>query len=109
MNREIHAGTGVGGHKDKLVADLKNVVADADELLREVARSTSDEFSGLHAKFGERLGAARIRLDDARAHAGERAHRTLDASQEYVHAHPWRVIAVAIGVGLLLGALTRQR
>jgi ElaB/YqjD/DUF883 family membrane-anchored ribosome-binding protein len=107
MNRDT--GTGVGGQKDKLVADLKNVVTDAEELLREVARSTTEEVSGVRAKFGERLGEARIRLDDARAHAGERAQRAADASQEYVHTHPWQIIAVAIGVGLILGALTRHR
>ena len=34
----------LGSKKDKLVTDLKGVVADADDLLKEVANSTTEEF-----------------------------------------------------------------
>ncbi len=90
---------------DKLMADLKVVVADAEELLRATASQTGDRIVAARAKAEESLKVAKVRLADAQSAAGERVKATARATDEYVHENPWKVIGGVAVVGLLLGAL----
>ena len=63
MTTELNA---IEGTKEKLVRDLRVVVADGDDLLKEVANSTAEQFSAARTKVEARLGEARSGLDDAR-------------------------------------------
>ena len=65
--------------KDKLVADMKVVIADAEELLKATASAA-----------GDRVSAAR-------------------ATDDYVHANPWRSVGIAAGAGLVIGMLISRR
>jgi ElaB/YqjD/DUF883 family membrane-anchored ribosome-binding protein len=95
--------------RDKLVADLKVVVADAEELLRATASQTGDRIVAARAKAEESLKAAKVRLADVQMAAAERVRATAKATDEYVHDNPWKVIGGAAVVGLLLGALLTRR
>jgi ElaB/YqjD/DUF883 family membrane-anchored ribosome-binding protein len=72
---------------EKLMADLRAVVRDAESLLQAAA-----------AQSGERLAGAG---EDARE-----AGREIDAQ---VRAHPWAAVGVAVGIGLALGLLLGRR
>jgi len=95
--------------KEKLVADLKGVVADADDLLKEVAGSASDEFATARSRIETRLAHAISRLDDARAMVAEKARGTADAADVYVRDNPRKVLAIAVVAGLAIGYLLRRR
>ncbi|MDO8274986.1 MAG: DUF883 family protein [Serpentinimonas sp.] len=95
--------------KDKLVADLKVVITDAEELLSATAHQTGDAIVALRERMQENLRNARHKLvgleDDVRIKAREACH----ATNHYVHEHPWTAIGVATGVGLLVGMLISRR
>ncbi len=95
--------------KDKLVADLKVVVADAEELLAATAQSTGEKVAELRERLQENLRNARYRLADAEAALRERTREVAKATDHYVHEHPWKAIGVAAGVGLLVGLLIGRR
>lgn len=48
--------------KDKLIADMKHIVADADELLRATADQAGEKIAGLRTRIEASLKAARDRL-----------------------------------------------
>ena len=81
--------------KDKLVADLKGVVADADDLLKEVANSTTEEFVAAREKIEAKLGDTIASLRSARIHATQKIHYAADASCDYVRDNPWKIVGVA--------------
>ena len=81
----------LGEHKDTLVKDVKEMVGDADQLLREVGRSTVEQ---LHA---------------ARLAALEQARRLGGAGCEYARANPWQMVGLAAALGLIVGALLSRR
>jgi ElaB/YqjD/DUF883 family membrane-anchored ribosome-binding protein len=65
---------------------------------------------------GEKVGEARKRLADALERAREIASDVRDravagakAADEAVHEHPYRAIAIGIGVGALIGYLLGRR
>jgi ElaB/YqjD/DUF883 family membrane-anchored ribosome-binding protein len=95
--------------KDKLVADLKVVVADAEELLRATASQAGEKVSAARTRIEASLAAAKVKLDDAERAALEKAKEAAKATDEYVHEHPWKAVGIAAAAGLLLGLLIGRR
>lgn len=96
-------------NKDKLISDMKVVMADADELLRVTAGQAGDKVSELRGKIQASLASARSSLSDAQAAALEKAKEVGHAADDYVHANPWRSVGIAAGVGLIVGLLIGRR
>jgi len=99
----------VAGRKDKLVTDLKGVVADADDLLKEMVDSSAEEFAAARTKIEGKLGDARSRLADARSAVTGKARVATDATFEYITENPWKVLGVASATGVILGILLSRR
>ena len=95
--------------KDKLVADLKVVVADAEELLRATASQAGEKVTAARARIEASLASAKIKLSDAERAALEKAKEAAKVTDEYVHDHPWHAVGIAAGVGLVLGLLIGRR
>ena len=95
--------------KEKLVADLKVVVADAEELLRATASQAGEKVSAARERIQASLASAKIKLSDAERAALEKAKEAAKATDEFVHEHPWQAIGIAAGAGLLLGILISRR
>jgi len=95
--------------KQALVNDLKTVVGDADNLLKEVANSTVQEYALARSRIEARLGEARASLSDARDVLGERARFAADATHQYVSENPWKTIGIMAGVGAIIGFLATRR
>jgi ElaB/YqjD/DUF883 family membrane-anchored ribosome-binding protein len=95
--------------KDKLVADLRTVVADAEELLKLTAGDLSESTVSLRERLTDRLARARHSLLDLQDSAAERAKAAGRAADDYVHDHPWTAIGIGAGIGLLVGLLIGRR
>ncbi|WP_409993751.1 YqjD family protein [Roseateles oligotrophus] len=95
--------------KDRLMADLHAVVAEAESLLRATAGSAGEGASELRAKVQASLDRAKHNLAELQDAAVERAKAAGRATDAYVHENPWQSIGVAAGVGLLLGMLIARR
>jgi ElaB/YqjD/DUF883 family membrane-anchored ribosome-binding protein len=96
-------------HKDKLMTDLRNVISDAEEVLRVTADQASEGTAELRTRMKERLHQAKDSLANLQASAVARAKAAGAATDDYVHEHPWKAIGAAIGVGLIVGLLISRR
>jgi ElaB/YqjD/DUF883 family membrane-anchored ribosome-binding protein len=94
---------------DQLVSDLKNVMTDAEALLKATSTQTGERIQEVRARAEKSLRDARERLGAVEEEALRRAREMADATEEYVRDNPWRSIGVAAGVGLLLGVLISRR
>jgi ElaB/YqjD/DUF883 family membrane-anchored ribosome-binding protein len=95
--------------RDKLVQDLKLVIADAEELLHATAGQAGEGAKEMRARVQERLHAAKTNLIHMQEVAAEKARAATRATDNYVHDNPWKAIGAAAGVGLLLGLLIGRR
>ncbi len=91
--------------KEKLMQDLRMVVADAEELLRATASQAGEKVSAARERIQGHLDAAKERLEDAEAMMIEKTKAAALATDEYVHDNPWRAVGIAAGVGLVVGML----
>ena len=99
----------VASSKQTLVNDLKGVVGDAEDLLKEVANSTAEEFAAARTKVEARLGEVKSGFDDARTAFTQQARCAADATNQYVRENPWKVIGVAALAGLIAAFLYSRR
>ncbi len=95
--------------KDKLVSDLKVVVADAEELLKLTAGQAGEKLTDVRSRLGRRLEAAKERIASAETAIRERTKQAAHATDDYVHDHPWQAVGVAAGLAFLLGLLAGRR
>lgn len=108
MNIELLEDHGtLGIKKAKLVADLKEVVVDADDLLREVASLTSEELVAARARLETRMRQTIATFREARSHATQKFNCVADASCDYVRENPWKVFGVAAASLLTAVLLSR--
>jgi ElaB/YqjD/DUF883 family membrane-anchored ribosome-binding protein len=96
-------------NKEKLIADMKVVVADAEELLRVTASQAGDKVVELRSKIQDHLVTARASLADAQAAVVDKAKLVGRATDDYVHDNPWRSVGIAAGIGLVVGLLIGRR
>lgn len=95
--------------KDKLMADLKLVLADAEALLSATAGDASAGVAELRARVQSTLAQAKTGLVEVQAAVIDKAKATAKATDVYVHENPWKSVGIAAGVGLLLGMLISRR
>ena len=115
MSNEMTAiNRNVQRSKELLVADLKRVVADADDLLKEMAHSTSDELVAAGKRIEAKLIDARARIDGARIDgarivASQKACNAAYAANEYISDNPWKVVGTASLIGLVTAFILYHR
>ncbi|MEI8162357.1 MAG: DUF883 family protein [Betaproteobacteria bacterium] len=95
--------------KEKLIADVKLVIADTEELLRATAGQAGEKVADIRARTQDRLAAAKIKLADAEAAVVDKAKQVGRAADDYVHDNPWRSVGVAAGFGFIVGLLIGRR
>ncbi len=95
--------------RHKLAEDFKALTADTEELLRATANQTGERVSTARARVEERLRDAKAAMDDLREDVVARTRAAAEATDRTVRSHPWESVAVAAGVGFLLGMLTARR
>ena len=87
---------------EKLAADLKLVISDAEALLRATVGETAE--AG-RVKVREGLEAVRLKLGPLAEEAAEHAR----AADDYVKEHPWGAVGIAVLAGIALGLLIGRK
>lgn len=101
---------------EQLIEHISRLMAEAEAM---IAGPHTEQASGKLASIKERLEAAREQLTDVYGRAREsitdaygRARTNVVAGAKYtdetIRTHPYQSLAIALGVGVLLGALIRR-
>ena len=94
---------------DRLIQDLRTLVADAEDLVKATAAETGERIKTARVRLEDNLRVARVRLDEAQLALLERSKAAAAATDRFAHENPWRVAGIAAGLGLLLGLLLGRR
>jgi len=107
--REWIAGaTGDRVTTDKVIADLRMLAADMEELLKATAGQTGQQVAQVRARAEESLTAVKARVAGLQQVALAKTRVVGQATDDYVHANPWQMMAIGAAAGLVLGfVLTR--
>jgi len=100
---------GEANSKDRLVGDLKNLVADAEELLKATASQAGDKIGVARQKIEQSLIEGKKALADAEKNLVQKSKECAEIADDYVRENPWSAVGIAAGLGLILGLLIRGK
>jgi len=95
--------------KDKLIEDLKIVIADAEDLLRATASQAGEKISAAREKVQDSLDRARAGLGNIEDVVMDTGKQVVRATDDYVQTNPWQAVGIAAAVGLVIGLLISKR
>ena len=82
--------------RGRMAADFRTMIDDGEDLLKAVASVPGEGLGAARTKFEERLKGAKAALAEA-------------SRPDYIRAHPWTAVGIAIAAGLLLGYVAAKR
>ncbi|HLT27275.1 MAG TPA: DUF883 family protein [Zeimonas sp.] len=95
--------------RDRLAAELRSLVSDAEEMLKAASRSGNEQLAHVRERLERGVNTARDELNAFQEAALETARQTAAETDEYVREHPWNAVGIAAAVGVLLGVLLARR
>jgi ElaB/YqjD/DUF883 family membrane-anchored ribosome-binding protein len=99
----------VNGAASNVKADMQTLVKDAQTMLEAAAALTGEKADQMRGKGMHLLDQALGKAHDYQEQALVRGKQLASASDHYVKENPWKTVAVAAGVGLLLGAILGRK
>ncbi len=93
---------------DAIKDDLTSLKTDLVSAMRDLVEAGKSEAGDAKAKIEEALHEKLERLNSAAHGVADRGRRVAQGAQHFVEEKPFQSIAIAFGVGLLLGAVLRK-
>ena len=95
--------------KDKLAADLRVVINDAEELLKATASQAGDKVAAARVKVQESMDVAKAKLARLGEAGVDKAKEAAAATDDFVHEHPWKAVGIGAAIGVIVGMLISRR
>lgn len=89
--------------------DMKSLVKDAQALFAAAAALTGEKAEEMRNRGMRALDTALSSAQEAQASAIEAGKEIAHSADSYVKENPWRAIAAAAGVGLLVGVIIGRK
>ena len=92
-----------------LARDFRNVVSDAEELVRTVGQEGESRYADVSNRVKASIETAKVRLGELGETARVKTVDTAKAADEYVRGNPWQAAGIGAAVGVVLGLLIASR
>lgn len=90
---------------EQLIEHISRLMSEAEAM---IAGPVSDQSPGKLTDIKDRLESARARLNEVYAAARTNVVAGARFTDETIRQHPYQSLAIALGIGVLLGALFRR-
>lgn len=95
--------------RDKIMGELKSVIKDAEDMMKNTEQQAGEGFKTAKAKFESTLRSAKSELRHMEETIVERAKDAMHTTDEYVQDHPWKSVGLGACVGLIVGLLIGRK
>ncbi len=89
--------------------DIQTLVKDAQTLLHSATSLTGEKAEEVRLRGVRLLDSALVKAHDAHASALAASKEIATSADTYVRDNPWRVLAIATGVALVVGAIIGRK
>ena len=94
---------------EETMAQLSRTVSQAEDLLRALGDESGQAIDAMRERVSATLRDAKSRLTGRASQAKNVASDTMTRADAYVHANPWRAVAIGAGIGVLLAVVLSRR
>lgn len=105
----MNARNQVNDVRSKLVSDLKSVIDDARDLLRNTGQQVDEGYQSARSRFESTLQNAASGLHSLEDSAASKAKDTMKSADQYVHDHPWQSVGIGALAGLIFGIVIGRK
>lgn len=95
--------------RENLMSDFRMLLNDVEELLGATSGQAGEKAREVRQRIEHRIDEGKRSLADAEALLRSTSEEAAASAEKYVRENPWNAIALAAGVGLILGLLARRR
>lgn len=95
--------------RERVLADLRALARDSEELLKATAGDVSDKAKEARSRLSEALGRTKATIAELQNQAIAGAKVAAKKADTVIREHPYESIGVAFGVGLLIGVLVTRK
>ncbi|MEP7155910.1 MAG: DUF883 domain-containing protein [Betaproteobacteria bacterium] len=95
--------------KDQVVRDFKALLTEGEALFKSATSGGDVALAAARDRFKEQLATAKAKYAELEEVTVKQAKRAAAVTDDYVHGNPWTSMAVAGGIGLLIGVLITTR
>jgi ElaB/YqjD/DUF883 family membrane-anchored ribosome-binding protein len=89
--------------------EVRNLLADVQDLVGRVAHVADPEIARLRTRIEGGIATTRKALADGTDQVQRQAKAAIATSDRYVHEQPWQSVGIAAFAGLLVGFLVGRR
>lgn len=90
---------------EQLIEHISRLMAEAEAM---IAGPVAEQTNGKLAEIRDRLESAKDKVSEVYGQARKKVVAGAKATDETIRSHPYQSMAIALGVGLLIGALWRR-
>lgn len=94
---------------ERIVDDFKNVIEDAEALLKATSTQGGEVIAEIRAKVEKSLADAKVGLLDTQDFVIEKSKEAAKITDNYVHENPWKSIGSAVAIGVVIGMLIARK
>jgi ElaB/YqjD/DUF883 family membrane-anchored ribosome-binding protein len=95
--------------RQRVMADLKALVRDSEQLLKATAGDLTEKGKEARARVTAALQRAKETCESLQEQTAERAKAAAAKADTVIRDHPYESIGLAFGVGLLIGVLAGRK
>jgi ElaB/YqjD/DUF883 family membrane-anchored ribosome-binding protein len=95
--------------RERVMADLKSLVRDSEDLLKATAGDVSEKAKEARSRVTAALDRARKTCNEVQEQTVARARVAAQKADTVIREHPYESLGVTFGVGLLIGVLVARR
>lgn len=103
------AADGSGNVKNVASAEIKNLIADVEDLVARIADLKDADVARLRTRVLRAVGTAKESLAESADTIRRQAQRVATTADDYVHDSPWQAVGIAAVVGAVVGILATRR
>ena len=105
-------GTATGSEVERITKamkeNLRELIAEMEELLKATASQTGEQIAAVRAKAEESVRAAKARLAEQEAAVMAKTREAAKAADDYVRTHHWQAVGIAAAAGFVLCILATR-
>lgn len=90
-------------------SDMTTLVQEAKDLFHQASSATGEKAEALRSKGLALLDSATRKAHDIQVAAVDTGKKVAVATDDMVHEKPWQSVAIAAGVGVLVGMLLSRK
>jgi len=95
--------------RERVVADLKSLVRDSEDLLKATAGDVSEKVKETRSRLTAALERAKESCESMQEQTAATARAAARKADTVIRSHPYESLGVVFGLGLLIGVLVTRK